>query len=225
MAAILAFATGISVSLAGAPPAGAHVCSNAIQVPVDRQSTVTVGVPAEAIAVVRVDVGIPKDFRLSEVIGAQFWTGKRVGEVIRFEGGPLAPYSCGYLSIKGTATEKGKLVFPLTLQLEDGTTDRFTSEFLNDPRGAQLVFAGVQPKESDYLGGEESGGGSSLGLAGGILVGIGVAGVLGAIIVRRYGNPTPSIRRARQQGAHAPGPGGSGSSRPGSRKRSRSRRS
>jgi hypothetical protein len=48
------------------------------------------------------------------------------------------------------------------------------------------VFAGVQPKESDYLGGEEAGGGSGIGLAGGILIGVGVAGIVGAIIVRRY---------------------------------------
>ena len=184
MAAILAL--GVSISVSAAAPAGAHVCAGAVQVPVGRRATVTVGVPAEEQAVVGVEVGLPDGFRLARIVGAQFWTGERRGDVVRFEGGPLAPYACGYFSLTGTATSKGKLVLPLTVRLDDGTRLRYTGDKLNDPQGAQLVFAGVEPKASDYLGGGDGDGRSGLGLAGWILVGVGVAGIAGAIVSRRY---------------------------------------
>jgi hypothetical protein len=192
-------------------------------VPVDRRATVTVGVPAEEREVVRVDVGLPEQFRLDDVVASQYWTGRRAGESVRFEGGPLAPYSCVYFSLNGTATDRGKLVFPLTVHLKDGGTERLTGEKINDPRGAQLVFAGTQPRQSDYFG--VDGGGTDLGVIGAVLVTIGVVGIAAAVLLRRYVIVSPPRRaRGRRPAPPGRGPRGSGSSRRRTRTPQRSRR-
>jgi hypothetical protein len=222
--AILALAIAYSVAATGR--ADAHVCATPVSIPLDRSATVTVGVPAEERAVTHVDVGLPAGFRLARVTGAQFWTGQRMGDVVRFQGGPLAPYACGFFSLTGTATEKGKLVFPLTLQLEDGSTLRYTGTKINDPLGAQLVFAGTEPKASDYFG--DTGGGSSrsgLGVAGWVLVGLGTAGIVGAVVVRRYVITAPPRSPGQQPATRGRGPRASGSSRRRSRTLRPSRRS
>lgn len=63
----------------------------------------------------------------------------------------------GYFILRGTVTERGKLKFPVVTRNEDGSSSVYDGDAIGDPHGAQLVFAGVEPKDSDYSGAEGGG--------------------------------------------------------------------
>jgi hypothetical protein len=129
-------------SLLGADPAAAHVCAQPVEVAVDQPATVTVGVGAEAAAVTAVEIELPDGFRLTEA-SAEGWDVDVREGAVRFAGGSVAPFACGYVTLRGVAEERAALVFPLVVETADGASLNYdnTEPFLED--SAQLVYAGV----------------------------------------------------------------------------------
>src|SRR5829696_3700470 len=90
------------VALAPLIPAEAHLCSGAVQVPVGRPTTVTVGVTVEQHAVVGLDIALPSGFTLDSFPAPSGWTVTRTGRVLRYRGGTITAYTCGFFTLRGT---------------------------------------------------------------------------------------------------------------------------
>jgi hypothetical protein len=167
-------------ALVGSAPADAHTCSSPGVIPVGQETTVTVGVIAEAQPVVGVTITVPPGFEATEVAPATGWKElPRQGPDIVLEGGPIQPFACGFFSLRGRATKKATLVFVATTRAADGTIERFADTNPGSRLPAQVVFAGLDPSDAG------SGDGSS---GSGVIVGLGVglvAGIVAVLIVRR----------------------------------------
>ncbi len=190
-------------SLVVVGPAGAHSCAAPVRVEVGERSTITVGVTAEEAAVTGLDVEIPAGYVLESagVPGAagQEWEIDESLSLVTSRGGPLPPYSCGYLTLVGTATERGALAFPLVVHGADGATRRFDNTTPYHSQGAQMVYAGVEVPGPSGM--EPDGGIDALEAAGWVLVGVGMVGGIGWGLARtgRLGFTLPRWpRRARR---------------------------
>jgi hypothetical protein len=153
MVAILALSLPLA-PIARARPAAAHVCALPAQVAVGRPATVSVGIGAEAHAVTAVELGIPTGFRVTGA-GGQGWRSEVEGEVVRFDGNRVEPFSCGYVTVEGVAEQRARLVFPLTLRTAEGDTVTYDRPEPYREDGAQLVYAGLDlptPPGSDGVG-------------------------------------------------------------------------
>jgi hypothetical protein len=178
-AALSIMAVALAVTSTLAPPAQAHLCSNAVDFEVNTPGAVAFGVPAEDFPVTEVEVTIPGRFELTGVDGPPGWTSNRTGRQLRLVGGPIEPLTCAFFTLRGVVAKPAKLAFPFVIRGEDGRSSEYKGTKLGDPLGAQLVFAGVTPEASDYLqvGGEGGHGGGStlqpvfLAAAGGLAVG------------------------------------------------------
>ena len=186
IAIALVLASAITMTWAAAPPAQAHFCSNPVQFEVHKPGAVAFGVPAEDFAVTEVDVTIPGSFRLTGLDGPPEWKSTQRGRELHLLGGPIAPFTCAFFTLRGSVAKPGKLTFPFVIRGEGGRSSEYKGTKINDPLAGQLVFAGVSAKDSDYLdAGGEGGGGSPLqpvfiAAAGGLTVG----GAL-ALVARR----------------------------------------
>jgi hypothetical protein len=161
-------AVGIDV-----PPAAAHICPVAIQIPVGQVSTVAVGVTVEDATVPDVEIDIPAGMTLDRVDPTPGWTFARRASSVRFRGGPIAAFTCQYFSLGVTAATKGAFGIPVTQRTNDGTVVARTTPDVNsasDRALDQFVYAGVQPPATP--GG--SGGPSTTTILGAALLGIGV---------------------------------------------------
>jgi hypothetical protein len=188
MAFMVAVLAGLSVALVlDAGPAAAHVCVRPVEVKVGELSSITVGVPAEVQVVDKVAITIPAGFDLGQARAAGGWTSSIDGSTVTYTGSTIAPLTCGYFTVTGTAASKGKLVFPVTTTAVDGTT----TEYAPGRLGAQEVYAGI-PAFPD------AGGGSGLDattLAGIVLVGGGLVAAAALFVVRRRaGRPASTAR-------------------------------
>lgn len=193
-AAILALAG----ALAPITPAAAHSCSSPTQADVGKPFTVNLGVPAEQSAVLGVEVTVPGGFRADQVEPGEGWTAERDGRRVRFSGGKVPAFGCAYFILRGAVTERGKLVFPIVTRNEDASETIYESDEIGDPYGAQIVFAGVTPQDSDYFGAEEEGDGAPKYLVAVAVAGLAILG--GAAAVARTRNrrteaPPPAERR------------------------------
>lgn len=203
--------------LAVAAPASAHSCAVPATAEVGETTTLTIGVAAEDKPIVGVDVAIPDGFELTGPLEVPSWQAAKEGDTVHFTAGRVEPFGCGYVTLRGRAGRKGRLVFPLTVTAEDGTTRRYADTDAALPTSAGLLYAGVDPPDAS---GEDGGNGGPP-----TPVIIGVAAVLGAAGFsllrwrRRLAAQTTARRAAR-----APGRRASGSSRPGKRKRRPPRR-
>ena len=144
------------------------------------------GVPAEDVAVARVDIEIPEGFELHRGVEFAGWKAERDGNVLRYTGGQIRLLMCAFFTVAGVAPEKGKLVVPFTTYDAEGEVIReFRSPELNHVDAAQLVYAGMDPsavpEETDAQGD------SALAVAGWVLVGLGVAGAVALFVRRRRG--------------------------------------
>ena len=124
-----------------ADPAAAHFCAFPVSIKPGKSATVNVGVAAEDTSIVEVAITVPEGFRLDRALDVRRWTTTNDGTTVRFTGGPIDEYSCGFFSLVGTADSKGTLVFPLTVVDNKGTVFEYTSQRIGDPYAAQLVFA------------------------------------------------------------------------------------
>lgn len=150
-------------------------------------SSITVGVPAEVQVVDKVAITIPAGFDLGQARAAGGWTSSIDGSTITYTGSTIAPLTCGYFTVTGTAASKGKLVFPVTTTAVDGTT----TEYGPGKLGAQEVYAGI-PAFPD------EGGGSGLDattIAGIVLVGGGLVAAVVLFAVRRRADRRASTAR------------------------------
>lgn len=196
-------------------PAAAHSCASPVAVEPGVSSTITIGVAAEAQSVVEVEVRVPDGFRLEEVPATEGWQSSERDDSVRFTGGAIPPFGCGYFSLTGAAEGRGTLAFPLTVTDDTGGTRDYTSTELGDPYAAQLVYAGSQPE------GEQGRGSPAWQVA--LVAVFAVALLAGAVTVARSALRTttgPAPRRpSRRPAARGRGRPGIGSSRSGSRTR------
>jgi hypothetical protein len=192
----------LTVALTLHTTASAHVCSKPDLVDVDAPVTVNLGVPAEEKPVVGVDVSLPRGFRLDDVEPAEGWTAERAGSHVRLRGGTVGSLGCEYFVLRGVATREGKLAFSLVARHEDGSATRYEGDKINDPLGAQLVFAGVVPSDADYVSDGGEGTGTNLprllsGALAGLAVGAGGGLVLRWVAARVQRRRTGQVRTAR----------------------------
>jgi hypothetical protein len=189
---VLAFASGLVstlfVTLTGTA-ANAHICPVAAQTPVGTSSTVNVGVTVEEATVPDVVIEVPSGLRLDRVYPQAGWTVVRHGRVLRYRGGPIAPFTCKYFSIGVTATVRGAFGIPVVQRDASG---RVVARSTPDPANPadrlldQFVYAGVKPPSTAG----PSKGPSALVVGGVALIGAGViAGGVLAWRSRRSGHP------------------------------------
>src|SRR5262245_35369948 len=177
----------LGVVLTGAP-ASAHVCSVPAQIPVGTFSTVNVGVTVEEATIPDVEIDVPSGLRLDRVVPKAGWTVARRGQVLRYRGGPIPPFSCAYFSIGVTATVRGVFGIPVVQRDGAGKVVARTTPDPTDPADLlldQFVYAGVEPPSPAST----SKGPSVAVIAGVVLIGAGaVAGGALAWRSRRRGD-------------------------------------
>jgi hypothetical protein len=187
---VLALASGLAstllVVLTGAP-ASAHICPVPAQIPVGSTATVSVGVTVEQPTVPDVEIAVPTGLRVDRIYPKAGWTVVPRGPVLRYRGGPIAPYTCEYFSIGVTATVRGAFGIPVVQRDASGSVVARTTPDPNSPADRlldQFVYAGVKPPAAAGT----SKGPSVAVVAGGALVGAGlIAGGLLAWRSRRGG--------------------------------------
>jgi hypothetical protein len=172
----VALALASAVTWTAAPPAWAHFCSSPVEFEVNKPGAVAFGVPAEDFAVTEIDVTLPAAFKLDGLDGPPEWKSTLQGRHLHLIGGPIVPYTCAFFTLRGVVEKRGKVVFPFVIRGEGGRSSEYRGTKINDPFAGQLVFAGVSPKQSDYVDASGEGGGSTLqpaflAAAGGLTVG------------------------------------------------------
>jgi hypothetical protein len=146
---VLALASGLvsAVALAAAP-AAAHICPVAAQIPVGTTSTVDVGVTVEQATIPDVEISVPSGLRLDRADPKPGWTFVRSGPVLRYRGGPIAPFTCAYFSIGVTAPVRGSFGIPVVQRDASGKVVARTTPDPSVPADRlldQFVYAGVKP--------------------------------------------------------------------------------
>ncbi|MGH9155636.1 MAG: hypothetical protein ACRD1K_07375 [Acidimicrobiales bacterium] len=142
----------VLAGLVPAAPAGAHACGRVLEVPVGEPTVVTLAVGSEADAITEVGAQVPNGFVVEAVIAHPAWQADRDGDTIRWRGGMVVPFACDYFSLRGTATEATRLVFPITTRTADGRTRELRSTNPGAEDAAQVVFAGISPREGAGTG-------------------------------------------------------------------------
>lgn len=138
------------VAIAFVPePVDAHGCATPARVEMGTPVAVPVGITAEATAVTGIDIELPASFRLATVQAPRGWMPQAAGRIMQLRGGEVAPFGCGYVTLRGTFTEKGVVALPLVLHHPGGATVRLTGREPRLPDAAQLVYAGVEMSGPD----------------------------------------------------------------------------
>jgi hypothetical protein len=144
----------------GAAPAWAHLCNYADQIKVGPSQTISIGVTVENATVPDVEIDVPPQLVVNRVDPAVGFTKSRSGQTVRFQGGPIEPYTCQYFTLGVQATEKGAFVIPVTQRDAGGTVVASTHAAAGvtpNPRLVQVVYAGVPvPKSASGSGSSTS---------------------------------------------------------------------
>ena len=184
---------------------------------VGKATALTIGIAAEAKPLVAVDVDVPDGFTLTGSLDVPSWTATRDGDTIHYTGGRIEPFGCGYVTLRGRAERKGRLVFPFTVTAADGSTTRHTDVDQALPTAAGVLYAGVElpgaPEDGD-----DGNGGTIVAIAVAAAAALAIAGV--TVARRRRLQARATARRAARATARR----ASGSSRPGKSKRQQPRR-
>jgi hypothetical protein len=187
---VLALATALataSVLAIGIPPAFAHICPIAAEIPVAHPGTIDVGVTVENATVTDVEITLPAGLQLNRVDPKPGWTSTRSGETVRYRGGSIAPFTCEYFSLGVTAPNAGTFGVTVIQRIASGVV---VARSVPDPAVAQdrvldqLVYAGVKPPAPPST----SSGPSAVVIAGGVLVGSGVVMAVVVAIRSRRGD-------------------------------------
>ena len=146
-AAILALAfASLGAAVLTARPAAAHVCATPSLVKVGQPSAVTVGITAEQVAVDGIEIRIPTLFSLKDATSSPGWTlAEQTKSVVRYTGGSVQPFQCGYFTLHGTATRHATFSLPLVLHYADGSSKTFANDQLGEVDSGQMIFAGTDP--------------------------------------------------------------------------------
>jgi uncharacterized protein YcnI len=191
---VLALATAVataSLLATGIQPAFAHICPIAAEIPVAQPGTIDVGVTVENATVTDVEITLPPGLQLDRVDPKSGWTftrsGPRSGSTVRYRGGSIAPFACEYFSLGVTAPTAG--AFGVTV-IQRNASEVVVARSVPDPAVAQdrvldqFVYAGVKPPAPPST----SSGPSAVVIAGGVLVGLGVAMAVVVAIRSRRGD-------------------------------------
>jgi hypothetical protein len=187
---VLALATAVataSVLAIGIPPAFAHICPIAAEIPVAHPGTIDVGVTVENATVTDVEITLPAGLQLNRVDPKPGWTVTRSGATVRYRGGSIAPFTCEYFSLGVTAPTAGS--FGVTV-IQRNASGVVVARSVPDPAVAQdrvldqFVYAGVKPPVPPST----SSGPSAVVIAGGVLVGLGVVMAVVVAIRSRRGD-------------------------------------
>ncbi len=152
---LLVLVAGAAVTI-DAAPAFAHLCAHPAEIPVEQPDTVEIAVTVEATPVPDVEIGIPAPLRVDRVDAASGWKITRAGSMLRYRGGPIAPYSCQYFSVQLTAPVKGHWAIAVTQRVRNGTIVARSGTDPNTPPNPlldQTVYAGEKPPSPSSAGG------------------------------------------------------------------------
>lgn len=197
-------------------PAAAHSCAAPVRTEVGETTSLTIGVAAELEPLVAIDVEVPDGFTLTGPVDVPQWQAAAEGGVVHFTGGRVTPFGCGYVTVRGRAERKGRLLFPVTVTAEDGTTKRYAETDSTLPTAGGLLYVGVDPPRT---AGDEDGGGAGIPWA--VAAGVGALAIAGITVGWRR---RPRAQTTAPRAGRAAVPRASGPSRPGTRKRRPPRR-
>ena len=177
--------------------AAAHTCVTPMEVIVGQPATVTVGVAAEGVTPVEaIEITIPEGFVFDSFVPSGEWQGTLDGDVLSLRGGQIAGGACGFLLLKGTATQGGTLHLPMRTTDQDGTVRDLDRIEPFHPLSAMVV-------EAQVPGGP---GGGGIG-AGAVALLVGLAAMVVAVVV-------VLARRSRRGPIRKAGPDGTRGERP-----------
>ena len=111
---------------------------------------------------------------------------------MRFTGGQITPFQCGYFRLRGRPARKATLVFAFTTRTPDGMVSEYASSDPQDYFAAQLLYAGTEPPTSDSDD-EDGGPGPEV-----LVTGVALAAVTGAAFYARSRSTRPAQKRPRR---------------------------
>ena len=206
-----------------AGPAAAHSCAAPVRTEVGATTSLTIGVAAELQPVVAIDVEVPEGFELTGSTEVRSWQVAAEEDVVHFTSGRIAPFGCGYVTVRGRAERKGRLLFPVTVTTEDGTKKRYAETDPTLPTAGGLLYVGIDPPGArDGASEDGDSGGGGAGAAWAVAAAGGALAVAAAVAVWRWRRPPARTNGSRAGRAPARRP--TGSSRPGTRNRRKPRR-
>jgi hypothetical protein len=159
--------------------ASAHLCTVADQIAVGKLQTISIGVTVEAEPIPDFTVQLPPELRVDRVDPAIGFRVTRHGQILRYRGGPIDPYTCRYVSLGVTATAKGAYGIPVTQRTANGTVvvrGRTAPADALNPMFGQVVYAGVKPPPAPS---QSSGGTSTVTYLGIALVAVALLALVG----------------------------------------------
>jgi len=167
-------------------PAGAHPGATVFRIDVGVVTPIPILVPADyGKPITTVDIAAPAGFRLDTAEAPTGWQEARTADVVAFTGGTIPANDPGQVfTLRGAATTKGMLVFPITTHSPDGTVQHYAGGPATPDAGA-VVYAGATPAVPG------SGRFPWRTAAGGAIVTIGVVGTA-VILLRRRRPPAAS---------------------------------
>jgi hypothetical protein len=131
--------TAVVAAASGTSPAAAHVCPVLVApLPIGRAATVTVAVTVEDATVPDVELVLPPALQLDAVAPEPGWKATRAGSTVRYRGGPIRPFGCGYFTITVASTAKG---------INDIVVVERDAHGVEVARPVFAVYVGVKPPE------------------------------------------------------------------------------
>ena len=161
-------------------PASAHPGSTVLSINLHASTSIPIVVPADyGKPISEVDIDNAPTFDLQSAEPPDGWTATRVGNTFEFKGGPITlETEYAVFAIRGVASTKGELLFPITTRSPDGYVMRYTGGRGTTNQGA-IVYAGYVPGQPG------SKGTPWLKIAGGVIVVVGLVGTIVLIVRRR----------------------------------------
>ena len=161
-------------------PASAHPGSTVLSVDLHVSTSIPIIVPADyGKPINQVDIANAAGFELQSAEAPAGWTATRVGDTFVFKGGTITLESeYEVFAIRGVATTKGVLLFPVTTHSPDGSIMRYTGGRGTTNQGA-IVYAGFVPGQPGTRGTPW------LKIVGGVVIVVGLVGTTVLIVRRR----------------------------------------
>jgi len=167
------------LSVLWSAPASAHPGATVFTIQVKAPTSISILVPADyGKPITEVDVTDAPGFDLIAGEPPPGWKVVRTGDTLVFSGGVITiADEFAVFAIRGTATTKGELLFPITTRDPDGSSMTYDGQPGTKNQGA-IVYAGVVPKLPGAHGFPTQ-------VAGGVVAGIGVVGTALILLRRR----------------------------------------
>jgi hypothetical protein len=99
-----------------------------------------------------VDLVVPASFRIEHATPPKGWTATIAGQQVHYRGAGIATGGFALFSVRGTATVRGKLRFPVTTRAADGTAREWNDVPGQGVRPPPIMFAGVDPTVTSTSG-------------------------------------------------------------------------